>query len=828
MQERPMNVVDEGELLGAFREGQLVNCARNGACGRVDAALIRRCCLELKGQIDPRGISLRNAKVVGCLDLAGLEVPFPLRFDGCDFDSALVFEGAQLHELALTACDPLPGLLANGVRVQRDVDLSRSRVTGSHSTSASTSKKSAIWLCESDIGGRLLCADTVIRTDGERSIQADRMHVGGAVRFLHQFSAIGEIRLLGARIDGSLDLTGAHIGCTAGPALDLGDAIIAGSLFLIADSAGRRPFIQGRIDMGSTRISGQLLIRDATLVKSSTTPVDSGYSKSRLRGSALSAPRLSVGAETTLEGTCRIAGGLDLAMSEMSSLSINDSCLLEAAGHTAVDLTHAELRSSLTVESGVEIRGTVRLTGAHIRGDLSFQGARLRAPERPAVTAGRGTVTRDHGSAEDPVADRGETGYSLVADAVKVAGSLLLNEGFTSAGALWFPGADIAGSLVCSGAHLDGHDRYGYTLVADEIKVGASVLLNEGFTSAGAVRLPGADILRGLVCSGAHLNGADDEGVALRAGGIKISSVYLNAGFMAAGTILVRSADIRGSVYLAPEKPASGVTGLDAAHARIAGTLNWLPAEQVAGLVNLQGAAAGQLVDDWGAGRNNAFWPAGGRLHLDGFTYGGVGGAQPASVQQRLAWIRSQFQPGDPDTVMPYATQPYEQLATVYRHAGQDTDARRTAIARRSDMRKYGNLSPQRKAGNWLLDISIKYGYQTWRAIAGLVLLYTVVLMLSILAQHHHLITPVGNVTGLHPAPAATACTGNYPCFYPAGYTIDTVIPIINVHQATYWGPNGHVPWGWTWVAGTWVATGLGWALATLLIAGYTGLARHQ
>jgi hypothetical protein len=279
--------VGEAELIGAFREGRVADCARNGVRGRVDAALLRRCCLELKGQIDPRGINLRHAVIAGRLDLAGLEVSFPLRFDGCAFDSAPVFEGAQLHELALIACDRLPGLLANGVHVLRDLDLSRSRVTGGHSTSASTFNRSAIWLCESDIGGRLLFADTVIHADGERSIQADRMHVGGTVRFLHQFTAVGQIRLLGARIDGSLDLTGARIKSAAGPALDLGDAIIAGSLFLIADRAGRRPVIQGRIDMGSARIAGQLLIRNATLKKSSTTPVDSGYSKSRLRGSAV-------------------------------------------------------------------------------------------------------------------------------------------------------------------------------------------------------------------------------------------------------------------------------------------------------------------------------------------------------------------------------------------------------------------------------------------------------------------------------------------------------------------------------------------------------------
>ena len=111
-------------------------------------------------------------------DTAGLDVSFPLRFDGCDFDAAPMVEGAVLHELALTGCTGLPGLLANGLHVRRDLDLSRSLVTGALATSASTSKRSAIWLCESDIGGRLLLVDTIIDAGGERSVQADRMHVG--------------------------------------------------------------------------------------------------------------------------------------------------------------------------------------------------------------------------------------------------------------------------------------------------------------------------------------------------------------------------------------------------------------------------------------------------------------------------------------------------------------------------------------------------------------------------------------------------------------------------------------------------------------------------
>ena len=497
--------------------------------------------------------------------------------------------------------------------------------------------------------------------------------------------------------------------------MDLGDAIIQGSLFLIADRAGRRPVIDGRIDMGSTRISGQLLIRNATLKESSTTPVDSGYSKSRLRGSALSAPRLSVGAETTLEGICTVIGGLDLAMSDMGNLSIHEGCSLQADGRTALDLTHAEFRSGLTFEQGVEIRGTLRLTGAHIRGDLSLQGVTLETHRHTHTTRSTGGI-RKPDSLPARLGNR-TTGYTLAADGIKWPGTSCSMMDSPPQEHCRLPGADIAGSLICDSAELNGRDENGYALVADEIRVGGSVLFNKGFSSAGAVRLPGADIVRGLVCSGASLSGQDDQGVAFRAGGIKVSGIYLNDGFTASGTIWLESAMIRGSAYLAPGEPANGVTGLEAAHAQIAGTLNWTPATQVSGTVNLQGAAVGQLIDDWGGGRDNAFWPVNGQLRLDGFTYDRLGGSEPVTVNQRLSWVRSQYQPNASRTAAPIATQPYEQLAAVYRHAGQDKEARRVAIARRSDLRRYGDLSPHARIGNWLLDKSIKYGYQTWRAV---------------------------------------------------------------------------------------------------------------
>jgi hypothetical protein len=341
--------VSEAELLAAGRQGRMLDCAlaparppgtpdpppasaapdRSPAAGRrpVDAALLRRCCLELKDQIDPRGLRLRYATVTGPLDLAGLEVPYPIRFEDCEFDAAVVVAGAQLRELALTGAVALPGLLGNGLCVRGDLDLSGSSVAGLHPTSASITRQAAIWLCEADIGGLLLCLNTTITAPGQRAIQADRLRVGGSVRLAHEFTAEGEVRLVGARIGGSLDLGGAEINSPGLTALDLGDTAIGANVFITDGlKSGRRPVFRGRLDMGSARISGQFLIRNATLVGAAATPADHGFPSSRRSGTAMSATRLSVGAEVAFEGACEITGGLDLSMADMSSLSIGPAC----------------------------------------------------------------------------------------------------------------------------------------------------------------------------------------------------------------------------------------------------------------------------------------------------------------------------------------------------------------------------------------------------------------------------------------------------------------------------------------------------------------------
>jgi len=633
------------------------------------------------------------------------------------------------------------------------------------------------------------------------------------------------VRMRGVRISGLLDLEGATLRCPL--SLD--------SCYLDSDD----PVCLDHATASRVRLTGCQL---AGLTASTLTARQIDLSRSTLRTGPLSLMSADITDElicsgAQLNGTdsdhnALVAGGMKVG----GSVYLDDP--FTAAG--AVWLARADIAGDLACDGaqlgrnrdgigllaegmkvggevffreGFTTDGAVRLLGADITGDLSCRAARL---------------------------GRDDNGNALVADRMKVGGEAHLYKGFTADGAVVLNGADITGDLSLRGARLNGKNRDGNALDADGMKAGHDVLLDkepgddgterQPFIAAGAVRLARADIAGQLSCSGARLTGTDDCGNALVADGIKVgAAVLLDKGFTATGTVSLDSARAD-QLVMSPAKLAGAneiTLSFTAKGAQIGRVLRWAPDGPFSGQVNLEDARVGELEDNWtqpGEQAAHGCWPLGGRLRLSGFTYGGL---SDANVEQRLEWIRSQYE-RDKDKRAAFATQSYEQLAAVYRQAGQDTEARKVAIARRRDLRKYGKLNWYRWFGNWFLDNTIRYGYQTWRAAAGLAAVFLAFLVLSIVGQHQHVIVPTGDTKGLHPVPTATQCTSNYPCFYPFGYTIDKVIPIINVRQADYWGPNGHALSGWLWVVGAWGATAAGWALATLLIAGYTGLVRQN
>jgi hypothetical protein len=390
--------------------------------------------------------------------------------------------------------------------------------------------------------------------------------------------------------------------------------------------------------------------------------------------------------------------------------------ILDYATASLITLTRCQLpgleATMLVVHGNLDLShsvftGPVILRDANVGGRIHFSGAQLKEADK--------------------------NGYALRASRIKVGGGIDASDGFMADHAIRMTGAVISGQLSFGGAQLRGQDYDGNTLRAGRVKVDGPVVLDEGFLACGTVRLRRADIAGDLSCTGARLVGQQSGGDALTADGITVGGdVFLDGGFVAAQRLSFRSARVAGSLHLEPkhlaagEDEGEGQVALDTTGAHIAGTLCWAPENLVRGIVKLQSTVVGQLEDDWTKDNEsaNGYWPTGGRLSLDGLVYDSICGDHQPDVQQRLRWVQSQYGQREKE----FATQPYEQLAGVYQRAGQDTDSRKVAIARRRDLRRYGQLKWYRKFANFLLDKTIKYGYQTWRALLWLGVIFAVVL----------------------------------------------------------------------------------------------------
>jgi cytoskeletal protein CcmA (bactofilin family) len=789
--------------------------------------------MDIAGQLLCRGVQLTGRdsggyalaadvmKVAGDVLLDGMVASGgAVRLAGADITGQLSCVGAQLSGRSGDG----HALVADGMKVGRNVFL--------NGVSASAG---AVRVPGAAIAGQLNCQGAKLTGhDNERNaLQAEVMKVGGHVLLNEGFAAAGAVRLVGAEITGQLNCRDALLTGRDGDgnALMAQGVKVGGPVLLEGASASA-----GAVRVSGADISGSLISNGAQFTGLDAFGNALVADGMQVGGDVFLAEEFTAGGAVWLEGA-DITGTLRCRKAKLTGCN-KDGYALYARG--------IKVGGDAYLDEGFTACGAVRLTRADIAGTLSCKGAKLAGNEQ----------------------DR----YALYARGMRVGGDVALDEGFTADGAVRLTRADITGAVSCSGAQLTGADENGDCLIADGIKVGGDVLLDKRFTASGPVRLLGADIAKRLDCRTSVLTGCDENHNALHGERIKVGGdMWFDDAFIACGAVCLLSADITGQLSCAGARLtgrdiygnalhgegikvggdmcldagfiACGTISLASAHA---GTLRWAPAAQILAQVNLEGASVGELRDDWTSKRPTGYWPADGKLRLDGFTYSRFGGDHQADVKQRLAWIRSQYKPKLKPTVRRsetfaapvitptsestenFATQPYEQLAAVYRQAGQDSQARKVAIARRADLRKYGNLNWYRRFGNWFLDTTIRYGYQTWRAAAALAILFGIFVWLSALAQQNHLIMPVGNTEGLHLVPSATRCTSSYPCFNPVGYAVDTVIPLINVHQADNWGPDGSTPRGEAFMFATWIWTALGWALATLLVAGYTGLVRQE
>jgi hypothetical protein len=190
-----------------------------------------------------------------------------------------------------------------------------------------------------------------------------------------------------------------------------------------------------------------------------------------------------------------------------------------------------------------------------------------------------------------------------------------------------------------------------------------------------------------------------------------------------------------------------------------------------------------------------------------------------------------------------YVTQPYTQLAAVYRAIGQDEQANAVLVARAE---RLGELAPRFSAqALWYryLGRLIGYGYEPFRAIKiGLVIIAIGAIVFAIGARRNLMAETKLAEQVLEGDGKLGLVSPTYPRFNPLVYSLDVFLPFVELNQVCYWIPGEkpskprksrncfmHIgPYSVKWSAllhcYLWFQTLAGWTLCTLLAAAVTGI----
>ncbi|MGH3546958.1 MAG: hypothetical protein ACRDQU_02305 [Pseudonocardiaceae bacterium] len=529
--------------------------------------------------------------------------------------------------------------------------------------------------------------------------------------------------------------------------------------------------------------------------------------------------------------------------------------------------------------------GAVRLLGAHVKGQLNFNGALLTNETGPALIGdglhingdlfGGGFIATGHGelgAVRLPGAHitgqlnlngaelTNQAGPALIADGLRVDGGLVLAEGFTATGhyargAVRLPGAHISGQLNLDGATLV--NPAGPALIGDHLEVDGGVFL-DGFTATGhgedgAVRLPDAHITGQLNLDRAALTnpaGAALIGDHLRVDSDMFAEEFTATGHSPDGAVRLADAHISGQLNLSHAKLTNQAgraligdhlqvdsdmfaEGLTATGHSPDGAVRLADAH-ISGQLNLSHAIltnpAGPVLDLEDAAAKHLFLPS--QVICPDGAAKTSSCVVPAHQITLSGLTYTSLHAVDWQEWLHliihhtryYRPQTYHQLAAALRASGHESAAREVLIAQQRDLYRRGDVGGSlSKGAHWLWGALAGYGYRGGRAVVALVLMLMVAAGLGIAAGH----------TSLGPGRFVTEHTSRArnpqsPCSLveQIGVGIDRSVPLTPAGIGNRCDFDTSSPAGEAFTVSTWVLQALVWTLATLAIAGYLGLIR--
>jgi hypothetical protein len=807
---------------------------------QVSAELLYALLVEDGPSRRPRAVKLSCAQVIGSLDLEATTVRCPLHLSDCEFTEPVVLREAIAPSIRLIGCILGP-LSADQLETRGDLELAASTITGEVSVLGAR------------IGGQLSFAGAKLANDGGPALNASGVQVDLGMYCWavgeQRFTATGEVRLVGAHIGGQLNFNGAELANDRGPALNANGLDV--DLGMYCQAVGKHRFTAtGGISLVGAHIGGQLSFNGAELANDS--------------GPALHADRMRVdqGMFCRTVGEHRFtAHGMRLLGAHIGGqLNFNGADLANDTG-SALDADGLQVDGDMVCDAvrgqPFTAMGEVRLLGAHIGGQLSFDGAELASDSGPALhgdnlRVDQGMFCRAVGEHRFTATGEVNLVAAHIAGAVSFEGAELANDSgpalngsglrvdqgmfcrpvgehrFTATGEVRLLAAHIGGQLSFAGAELA--NASGPALNAFDLQVDQGMYCwpagEQRFTATGGVNLVRAHIGGQLSFAGAEL--ANDTGNALNASGVQVDQgMYCDAvgehRFAATGGVNLFGAHIAGQLSFEGAEIANGGGGLvlDLESARVDAELFMGFVARPVGGIDLTASGLGRVFD------SEATWPT--SLRLRGCVYSDISAMEDAEspgaqrrlltrlwwrirprsspdVHRRLRWIRLAEDGGvaasDHDG---YAPQPYTQLMTYYRREGRDGDARRVGFER--ERRRRSQLHAPGQVWNLFLRLTVGYGYKPLRAL----LLLGMLLIVGTLV-----------FTSLHGHGEIQALKTSHPPFVALIYTLDRLIPVVSFGLRDDFALRAAAQW-WAFAY-----TLLGWALTVAVLAGLNAAVRRD
>jgi len=509
---------------------------------------------------------------------------------------------------------------------------------------------------------------------------------------------------------------------------------------------------------------------------------------------------------------CHIAERLTFIQASFPFLILSGSRLVQGLVGDGLRIS-----GDLLCRDGFTAKGAVSLLGAQIGGDVSLRGAKLETTDSPALSA----------------------------DGARITGNLSCSDKFTAKGAVHLLSAQIGGNVEFQGAKLENAGTP-HALIADRARIGGILFCCDGFTAQGEVRLRGAQIDGDASFDDASLENAGADALSADRARIR-GSLFCRGRFTVKGNI---------NFYLT----------------RIDHLFAWCP-EKWSGRLSLFHAHAGQWRDNWDGER----WGCEGTPEIDlrDFDFGGFETSAPkVDATSRVAWIRASLAGG-------FAPGPYETLARILRAKGDEDGAKDVALEKHRDRTRHrlkSEMPPSRWALHrigWaylrigmvgrILDWTIGYGYRPRRGFGWLALFWVLGWGLFTFAGPTmdggagiiKPAIPIAYVDGLSRCPPGRSLADGtcavpmdraakltdhaidyglpieYPPFSAFWYSLDTLIPLVDLGQGTAWSPSPIGGWrddwkGWAVLTYLYIHIIAGWLLTSLTIVALTGIIKKS